>query len=65
MYGVLGISRGELAWMATSRFGKCGMMFRVDGGYRTNTNTSFRGDSMTRKSFVKQFKNTVALSRSK
>ena len=40
-------------------------MFRVKVGYRTNTDTSFFGSGMTRESFVKQFKNKVALSRSK
>ena len=40
-------------------------MFRMKVGYRTNTDTSGFGNGMTRESFVKQFKNAVALSRSK
>jgi hypothetical protein len=40
-------------------------MFGANIGYRTNTYTSDGGDSRTRLPFVKQFKNTIALSRSK
>jgi len=40
-------------------------MFRAYKKYRTNTHISGGGDGMSRKSFVKEFKNAVVLSRSK
>ena len=39
-------------------------MLGADIGYRTNADTSFRGDRRSRLSLIKKFKNMVALTRS-
>ena len=62
--GILGINRWKLLWIATKRLCKWWIMFGMKVWFIINTYTNVVGNSMTRQSFVKQFRNAVVLSRS-